>query len=303
PHQLYIREARRMIGEYVLTQHDLLDNIVKYDGIGMGSYNMDIRHNQTTFHWASRFPDLVPETINEGYLSIPVKPYEIPFRSLLPKYEECSNLIVPICISSSNLAFASFRMEPQYMIAGHAAGVAAAIASKKNLELHKLSVTELQAKLVEQGQIISFEQNPNGYFQQGNTVIVDDDMGRFVEQKGEWSRSEDVSVGRHGITFLLSDPKESAEIIYSPYLPKTGKYKVYGWWPKLKHGSSSVKLQIKTKNNAEILEVDQKNTGDTWEYIGTFNFGQGSESAIILSNAGTKGKIIADAFKFELVEQ
>ncbi|MCK4748782.1 MAG: FAD-dependent oxidoreductase, partial [Bacteroidales bacterium] len=116
PHQLYIRVGRRMKGEYFMTQHDLETDTLKYDAIGMGSYNIDVRHVQRTWIPVSRFPELHYEVYNEGYISIPVAPYEIPYRSLLPKYDECLNLIVPVCISASHVAYASVRMEPQYMI-------------------------------------------------------------------------------------------------------------------------------------------------------------------------------------------
>jgi hypothetical protein len=211
-----------MIGEYVLTQHDLMKDVIKYDAIGMGSYNMDVRHIQSNWEWISRFPQLWCETYNEGYFSIPVLPYQIPYRSLVPKFEECSNLLVPICISSSNLAYASFRMEPQYMIAGHAAGVAAAMASKGNRAVQRIDIIALQAKLLQQGQILSMEENLNGFFQQGNTVIVDDDMMRFVEKEGTWTLSEDPDVARHDITYYINTDKEPAKIMYQPHLPKDG---------------------------------------------------------------------------------
>ncbi len=144
PHQLYIRVGRRMKGEYFMTQHDLESDTIKYDAIGMGSYNIDVRHVQRTWIPVSRFPELHYEVYNEGYISIPVAPYEIPYRSLLSKYEECKNLIVPVCISASHVAYASVRMEPQYMIMGQAAGVAAAMAAKEDKPVHKININELQ---------------------------------------------------------------------------------------------------------------------------------------------------------------
>jgi len=161
PHQLYVRETRRMLGEYVLTQHDLETNRRKYDSIGMGGYNIDIREIQWVAVPVPRFPDIGDEVLQEGYLSVPVEPYEIPYRSLLPRFNECSNLLVTSCISASHVAYASFRMEPQYMIAGHSAGVAAAMAIKSGRALHHIDVEAFGQRLAGQKQILSLEKgNP-----------------------------------------------------------------------------------------------------------------------------------------------
>jgi FAD dependent oxidoreductase len=156
PHQLYIREARRMVGEYVLTQHDLQKSRRKYDSIGMGGYNIDIREVQWVAYKVFRFPEVRDEVLMEGYVSQPVEPYEIPYRSLLPRQQDAENLLVTSCISASSVAYASFRMEPQYMIAGHSAGVAAARAARSGTALHKLDIVALQRRLSEQRQILSY---------------------------------------------------------------------------------------------------------------------------------------------------
>ena len=155
PHQLYVRDARRMIGEYVLTQHDLDAGRIHYDTIGMGSYNIDVREVQRTWMRVPRYPHMVAETFNEGYLSVPVPPYGIPYRSLLPRYSECDNLIVPVCLSASHIAFASVRMEPQFMLLGHAAGVAASLAVRDGTVLHRVNIGELRDRLHNQGQRIA----------------------------------------------------------------------------------------------------------------------------------------------------
>lgn len=304
PHQLYVRVARRMIGEYVLTSHDLDENIYKYDGIGMGSYNIDIRHNQRTFQWVSRFPELIPETINEGYLSIPVKPYEIPYRSLVPKFEECSNLLVPVCISTSNLGYASFRMEPQYMIAGQAAGIAAAMASKLGIAVQQIPINQLRAQLVSQGQIISIKDNPNGYFQKGNTIIADDDIPRFIEKSGKWKLSEDPLVNRHEITFMYTDQDSKsypATMSYRPILSKTGKYNVYGWWPKTTQAANNVPIKVFSTDGVFQLKINQQNQGNKWVLLGNYHFSAGQNNLVEISNVNTNGLVIADAFKFELI--
>jgi len=155
PHQLYVREARRMLGEYVLTQHDLQTRRSKYDSIGMGGYNIDIREVQWVALKVFRFPEVGEEVVMEGYVSMPVEPYEIPYRSLLPQQQECENLLVTSAISASHVAYASFRMEPQYMIVGHAAGAAAAIAVRTGRIVHQVDIRVLQERLKEQRQILS----------------------------------------------------------------------------------------------------------------------------------------------------
>jgi hypothetical protein len=154
PHQLYVREGRRMLGQYVLTQKDLQSARHKEDSIGMGGYNIDIREVQWVAHDVYHFPKVAKQVIMEGYVSMPVEPYDIPYRALLPKRKECTNLLVSACISASSVAYASFRMEPQYMIAGHAAGVAAAQAVKSKQPLDRIDVAALRKTLQAQKQIL-----------------------------------------------------------------------------------------------------------------------------------------------------
>jgi hypothetical protein len=156
PHQLYVREARRMRGEYVMTQSDLQENRTKYDSIGMGGYNTDMMAVQRIPVLISKFPTRTRYiAINEGYLSVPVEPYQIPYRALLPLYHECSNLIVSVCVSATKVAYGSLRMEPQYMLMGHAAGVAAAEAATREIPVQRVDIRTLQRKLQSQGQVLS----------------------------------------------------------------------------------------------------------------------------------------------------
>lgn len=155
PHQLYIREGRRMLGEYVLTQHDVQEYRQKYDAIGMAGYNIDIREVQWVTHKVYHFPNVADQVFTEGYLSMPVEPWQIPYRALLPRQEQCSNLLVTATISASTIAYASFRMEANYMIAGESAGAAAALAVKSNRAVHKIDIAALQQELRDRKQILS----------------------------------------------------------------------------------------------------------------------------------------------------
>ena len=149
PPQLYIREARRMIGEYVMTQRDIQTDLVKPDAIGMGSYNSD-SHNVQRIVNAAGF------VRNEGDMQVPVNPYQIPYRILLPKRAEARNLLVPVCFSASHVAYSTLRMEPQYMILGHAAGVAAALAIRGSLAVQDIDTAALARTLVQQGAILEY---------------------------------------------------------------------------------------------------------------------------------------------------
>jgi len=149
PHQLYIREGRRMVGDFVMTQKDLQTDLRKPDVIGMGSYNSD-SHNVRRFENEKGFVE------NEGDVQVPVKPYQIPYRVLTPRRSEAVNLLVPVCFSASHVAYSSLRMEPQYMILGHAAGIAAAIAARSGSAVQDIDITELQRRLKAEGSVFDY---------------------------------------------------------------------------------------------------------------------------------------------------
>jgi hypothetical protein len=140
PDQLYIREGRRMIGEYVMRQSDLQVNRTKRDSIGMGSYNSDSHNVERVAK-----PDGTVQ--NEGDVQVPVQPYEISYSIITPKRSESTNLLVPVCFSATHVAYSSLRMEPQYMIIGQAAGVAAALAISEHKPVQDVSINALQTNL------------------------------------------------------------------------------------------------------------------------------------------------------------
>jgi len=159
PFQLYVREGRRMLGEYVLTQADLETNRHKPDAIGVAGYNIDIREVQWLTHTVYRFPKMRDQVFTEGYVSQPVQPWEIPLRALLPRREQARNLLVTSCISASTIAYASFRVEPTYMVAGESAGMAASLSIQSKRGLHDLNYGRLRELLAARGQILSAEQS------------------------------------------------------------------------------------------------------------------------------------------------
>nr|WP_300090362.1 FAD-dependent oxidoreductase [Sedimentibacter sp.] len=147
PYQLYIREARRMVGDFVMAEKDVRREKLKDDAIGMGSYNID-SHN------VQRYLTLDGYVQNEGELQIPVTPYQIPYRVMMPKISEADNLIVTVCVSASHIAYSSLRMEPQYMIMGEAAGIAASMAIDKNTAVQHVDTEMLKKILLDNGAIL-----------------------------------------------------------------------------------------------------------------------------------------------------
>lgn len=152
PHQIYVREARRMKGEYVMTENEIIDRKPVTESIGMGSYTMD-SHNTQRYITPDGFVQ------NEGDIGVhPPKPYQIALGSILPKREECVNLLVPVAVSSSHIAFGSIRMEPVFMILGQSAGTVAAMATEKNTDIHDLAYDEIRTKLVDDEQILEYSE-------------------------------------------------------------------------------------------------------------------------------------------------
>jgi len=147
--QLYVREARRMMSGYVMTQRHCEGFEVAADPVGMGAYGMDS-------HQVQRYVDANGFEQNEGNVEAHgFPPYPISYRSIIPKESECSNLLVPVCVSATHIAYGSIRMEPVFMVLGQSAAVAAALAIDKKIALQKIPYSELKEKLIQQGQKLS----------------------------------------------------------------------------------------------------------------------------------------------------
>lgn len=149
PNQLYVREARRMVSAYVMTEHHCRSHEVVTDSVGLAAYNMD-SHNCQRIVKNGRVE-------NEGDVQVPpMRPYAISYRSIVPKKAECENLLVPICLSATHIAYGSIRMEPVFMILGQSAATAAALAIDAGIPLQDLDYAKLRARLTADGQILAW---------------------------------------------------------------------------------------------------------------------------------------------------
>jgi hypothetical protein len=148
PYQIYVREARRLIGRYVMTEQDCLGERATPDPVGMGSYTMD-SHNVQRYVTAEGFVQ------NEGDIGVPTGEYQIAYGSLVPKLGQCTNLVVPVCVSSSHIAYGSIRMEPVFMILGQSAATIAAMAIDQKLGVQELEYERLRNRLISDGQVLT----------------------------------------------------------------------------------------------------------------------------------------------------
>ena len=149
PHNIYVREARRMISDFVMTENEVLGKAPVNRSIGMGSYTMDSHNTQRYIK-----PDGFVQ--NEGDIGVETPPYQIDMGSILPIREECSNLLVPVCLSCSHIAFGSIRMEPVFMILGQSAATLAVMAIEEGKGVHEIPYTFLRQQLLDDGQVLEY---------------------------------------------------------------------------------------------------------------------------------------------------
>ncbi len=159
PYQLYVREARRMRGVTVVTQRDVTEDRRKPDSIALGSHFVDSHHVQ-------RLAVSPTEFLNEGRIWLEGWAYQIPYRAITPKADECANLLVPGAASYTHVAYCTLRLESTWMMVGHAAGVAAARAAGSGKTVQDLIVANLQERLRAQGQVIDFLPDQSEKFEQ-----------------------------------------------------------------------------------------------------------------------------------------
>jgi hypothetical protein len=150
PHQLYVREARRMVAGYVMTEHNCRGRRVAEDPVGLAAYTMDSHNTQ-------RYVTRDGRVRNEGDVQVGgFPPYPIAYRSIVPKAVECSNLLVPVCLSASHISYGSIRMEPVFMVLGQSAATAAVLAIEQDVAVQKVDYSKLRARLLRDKQVLDW---------------------------------------------------------------------------------------------------------------------------------------------------
>jgi ribulose 1,5-bisphosphate synthetase/thiazole synthase len=280
-HQLYVREARRMKGALVMTQHHCEGRELVQDGIAMAAYTMD-SHNCERLVVDGAVKN--EGNVEEGGFG----PYPIAYRAITPKEKEAANLLVPVCLSATHIAYGSIRMEPVFMVLGQSAALAAVKAIDGKLAVQHIDVASLQRQL---------KKDPLADGSVADILIDNSDSSR-VQIVGQWSAQKR---GGFGPDYFLSagNADTTSFIRYHPDQHIKGRYTIYTYYAKLKERNATTTVKVfdgKSVKEVIIKDEDVKVVGQTsgeWVKLGDYTFSRDGKPYVEIS--GNRKKVAADA--------
>jgi hypothetical protein len=282
--QLYIREARRMLGEYVMTQANCLGTATIDDGVGMAAYTMD-SHNCQRIVIEKDGKKMVK---NEGDVQIGgFSPYPISYRSLTPKRAECDNLLAPVCLSASHIAFGSIRMEPVFMVLAQSAATAACMAIDGNTTVQQVNVQKLQQNLL---------LNPLSDSSIADVLIDNDVTPTALTSTGGKVMPAKTGSSQMGSSYagsLLIG--QGTTFHFSAALQKAAAYDVYFYNPKIKEAKvAQASFTIEQGKVKVQKQVDLRQQENDWIWLGKYDLQKGPV-VVSAATAETEGYLLADA--------
>jgi len=311
PPQLYVREGRRMKGLYVVSQKDIISEPTKDDPIVISSFPIDS-------HDVQRIALKDGSVVNEGTI-FPVRmkgkghgyPYHIPYRAILPKADECTNLLVPVALSCTHVAISSIRVEPTWMILGQSAGIAAALAAKQKVAVQELPYANLRERLLVQKQVLDLPEisdatTPAAPAAQAPSIdpskltglVIDDSKAQL---KGHWVRSDNFKpfIGAGYIhDDRRADGQSSATFEFK--VKKDGRYDIRLAYSAHETRATQVPITIVSGKQKFLWTVDQTKPlpkGEQFRTIGTIDLAAADVTTITFSNKDTNGFVILDALQ------
>jgi hypothetical protein len=296
PHQLYVREARRMISEYVMSQQHCQQKIIPEDPVGLGAYNMD-SHNCQRYVTKEGF------VRNEGDVQVGVSPYRISYRSVRPEQKHCENLLVPVCLAASHIAYGSIRMEPVFMVLGQSVATAACFAIDDKTSVQQVPYAKLRERLLADGQVLEWtgpaRKAVTGIDPKTMVGIVVDNTDAKLE--GDWTSSASIG-GYVGGDYLHDGEtgKGTKSATYTPTIPRPALYEIRVYYTPNGNRSASVPVTISMPGQKKTVPVNQKIDPKVGHYapIGTFNLPAGKETSVTISTKDTTGYVVIDAVEF-----
>ena len=297
--QLYIREARRMVSDFVMTQNHCQHREPVEQSVGMGAYTMDSHHVQ-------RHLDADGHVRNEGDVQVGgFPPYPIHYRSIVPKRGECGNLLVPVCLSSTHIAFGSIRMEPVFMVLGQSAATAASLAIDAGVPVQEIDYTMLRARLEGDGQILDYTAPPGpaaNYTPLDSLegIVVDDTAANL---SGSWTASI-LPSGIHKGYRHDNDARDGrASAVFTATLPAPGEYEVQVAWSPNANRATNVPVGVEHSGGVSGMTLNQRERPPLdagFGPVGRFRFEK--TGAVTISNLGTDGHVIIDAVRWVRAE-
>jgi hypothetical protein len=303
--QLYVREGRRMIGEYVLSQKDIREDPRKEDAIVVSSFPIDSHDCQRVGTGSM--------VVNEGTI-MPVRmpgrghgyPYHVPYRAITPRAAECQNLLVPVALSCTHVGISSIRVEPTWMSLGQSAGIAAAMSAKQKIAVQELPYSDLRARLVAQKQVLDLPVLPDLPTEQRSvTSVVPSSLPGLVlddshaDIRGGWSRSS-VFKPHVGGGYQHDDRRADGESIavFRFRAPSRGKYDLRMAYSAHETRATNVPVTIESSGLSTVFKVDQRvrmDAGELFRSIGHVELE--GDCVITIRNSGTDGFVILDALQ------
>lgn len=305
PYQLYVREARRMIGAYVMTEANCRGTRVPEDSVGLAAYTMD-SHNIQRYVTAEGYAR------NEGDVQVGgFPPYPIAYHSLVPRAAECSNLLVPVCLSASHISYGSIRMEPVFMVLGQSAATAAIQAIDEKVAVQDVSYSKLRERLLRDRQVLAWTgpRRSRGAAAAIDPaklagVVLDDDR---AERQGfdlvSTSTSPFVGSGYRHDGGRDHGPQHAR---YTPDLPREGRYEVRLSYSPNPNRASNVPVTIVYSGGKTTVKIDQRKAprlDGGFVSLGTFPFAKGKQGYVQVDNDGADGHVIADAVQWKPVDE
>ncbi len=292
PHQMYVREARRMVGELVTSERVCRQLDKPEDAVGLGAYNMD-SHNCRRIIRDGKVE-------NEGDVQAGVKPYPVSYRSIIPKAAECENLLVPVCLSATHIAYGSIRMEPVFMILGQSAATAAAMAIDAKSPVQNVPYAKLREQLLKDGQVLAWHPALPG--QSGGNpgaepavklqgILLDDSQ---AEKTGEWlpgSLSPRIGAG------YLHDNnanKGAMSVKWIASIAEAADYEIVLHFPPGNNRATNVPVIVDIPGAQPAKSSVNMQAKEGARSLGRHSLKTGAKVGITVSNTGTDGHVIVD---------
>jgi hypothetical protein len=298
PHQLYVREARRMVSAYVMTENDCKGRRTAEDSVGLAAYGMDSHHTQ-------RYVDATGHVRNEGDVEVGVPcPYPISYRSIMPKADQCPNLLVPVCLSATHIAYGSIRMEPVFMVLGQSAATAAVHAIEENADVQKIDYARLRQRLLDDKQVVVWT-DPRG--PSGEPIdpkrlpgtVVDDNE---AELTGEWVGSTaSASFVGTGYRHDGNADKQGKQARFQTKLPRSGRYEVRFAYTPNSNRAADVPVTVRAADGEHAVRLNEQEVPpieETFISLGVFPFNADQPASVVVSCEGTRGFVVVDAMQF-----